>query len=151
VPAEPIAMAIQASGFTSLDRELGWRGPAGESGDIIQIDFGLKTGWRLIAEYDGESGPAWVIFEDQVSYRVHDERELAPYWNTRNAEGGPIAFAYELGSSPYLEELKGGVTGVIEGSLRHFLLGGQNLCLEVITTGALPDLRYDRPYPSASA
>jgi len=80
-----------------------------------------------------------------VSYRVHDERELAPYWYTRNNEGAPVAFAYEVGASPYLEELKNGVTGLVEGPLRHFVLGGQNLCLEVLTTGALPNVSYDKP------
>lgn len=139
-----VKSVLDPSGFRSLDEELGWRGGVVPSGDIWQIAYGAATGWKLIAEYVGDGGPAWVIFDDPISYRAHDERELVVYWTQRNEEGAPIAFAYEIMHSAYLAEMMRGVSGLVDGGLRHFLLGGQNLCLEVISV-APPTISYTAP------
>jgi hypothetical protein len=131
-------------GFMSLDEQIGWRGGPKAEGDLFQFAYGLKTGWRLVAEYDGEAGSAWVVVEDPISYRVHDERELIPYWVRRDEEGAPVSFAYEIAKSVYLDELSQGVTGLVNGPLRHFLLGGQNQCLEIIAR-EVPQILYVAP------
>lgn len=136
------------AGFKSLDARLGWRGASKGEGDIFDVRYRPTVGRRLIAEYDGDSGSAWIVFEDPVSYRVCDERELLLYWHQREEEGAPIAFAYEIAHSAYLDEMAAGLTALSDGVLRHFLLGGQNLCLEVITTD-LPEIHYERPDPLA--
>lgn len=140
--------ARMPSGFIALDALLGWRGGWKGGGDLFDIRYRPSVGRRLIAEYDGDSGAAWIVVEDPVSYRVCDERELLPYWNQRAEEGAPVAFAYEIAQSAYLDEMAAGLTGLSDGVLRHFLLGGQNLCLEVIAAD-LPEVVYERPDPLA--
>ena len=135
-----------ARGFRCIDEELGWPGPPGWIGDFVQIDFGHRTGGALVAEYTGPDQALWVLVEDPVSYRVHDERELVAYWTQRAEENAPIAFAYELEESAYLIELREGVSGMIGTPLRHFLMGGQNACLEVIARN-LPTITSSRPGP----
>ena len=103
-------------------------------GNIVQIDYGHRTAWVLIAEYETAGGTLWITVDDPISHRAHDDRELIDYWNQRSAEGAPIAVAYEIEKSSYLDELRTGVSGLIDTPLRHFLLGGQNLCLEVIAS-----------------
>ncbi|WP_172274331.1 hypothetical protein [Caulobacter sp. RHG1] len=137
-------ISLDPAGFRSLDDGLGWRGGPAPSGDIWQIAYGARTGWKLIAEYVGDGGPAWVIFEDHISHRAHDERELVVYWTQRNEEGAPVSFAYEIMQSAYLAEMHRGVSGLAVGGLRHFLFGGQNLCLEVIATTP-PMITYTAP------
>lgn len=132
------------SGFNSLDVQLGWRGGWKGGGDLFDIRHRPGVQRRLIAEYEGDSGSAWVVVEDPVSYRVCDERELLPYWDQRSEEGVRISFAYEIARSAYLDEMANGLTALSGGVLRHFLLSGQNLCLEVIATD-LPEILYERP------
>lgn len=142
--SEPIAAVSLPAGFVSIDQQIDWRGGPKDQGDLFQFAYGLRTGWKLIAEYDGEIGSAWVIVDVPISYRVHDERELIAYWARRDEEGILPAFGYEIAKSIYLEELSRGVSGLVAGPLRHFLLGGQNQCLEVISNG-LPQVTYTRP------
>jgi len=113
-------------------------------GDIVQIDYGHRTGWVLIAEYETANGPLWITVDDPISHRAHDERELIDYWNQRSVEGAPIAVAYEIEASRYLDELRTGLSGLTDMPLRHFLIGGQNLCLEVIASD-LPNIHTSPP------
>lgn len=142
--SEPIAAVSLPAGFATIDQEIGWRGGPRDEGNLFQFVYGLKTGWKLVAEYDGEIGSAWVIVDDPISYRVHDERELISYWARRDEEGISPAFGYEISKSVYLDELSQGVSGLVTGPLRHFLLGGQNQCLEIIAS-ELPKIIYTRP------
>jgi hypothetical protein len=123
-----------AKGFTSLDQQLGLPREAVLWCDIIQIDFGHRTDWILVAEYDTPGGTLWLTVDKPVSHRVHDERELLAYWNQREAEGAPVSASYEIETSAYLDELREGLTGLVGSELRHFLIGGLNICLEVIAT-----------------
>lgn len=141
---EQVDLILPPLGFASIDQQIGWRGGPKDQGDLFQFAYGLKTGWKLIAEYDGEIGSAWVVVDDPISYRVHDERELIAYWARRDEEGIPPAFGYEISKSIYLDELSRGVSGLVTGPLRHFLLGGQNQCLEIISN-ELPKVTYTRP------
>ena len=131
-------------GFASIDQQIDWRGGPKDQGDLFQFAYGIKTGWKLIAEYDGEIGSAWVIVDDLISYRVHDERELLAYGTRLDEEGVPPAFSYEISRSIYLDELSRGVSGLVTAPLRHFLLAGQNQCLEIISH-ELPKVTYTRP------
>ncbi|MEO6340517.1 MAG: hypothetical protein ABIO39_10795 [Caulobacteraceae bacterium] len=123
-----------ARDFKPLDREVGWPTARKRIGDFIHIEFGYPTGWLLVAEYEHPEGPLWVVVDNPVSYRVHDERELLDYWMRLGAEGVPAGVAYEIGESAYLAELKRGVSGISMRPLRHFLFAGLNICLEVIAT-----------------
>lgn len=142
--SDQVDFSVLPIGFVSIDQQIDWRGGPKDQGDLFQFEYGLRTGWKLIAEYDGEIGSAWVIVDDPISYRVHDERELIAYWARRDEEGVSPAFGYEITKSIYLEELSRGVSGLVTGPLRHFLLGGRNQCLEIISNG-LPKVIYTRP------
>jgi hypothetical protein len=123
-----------AKGFRSLDQQLGWPFPPDKMGDIVQISYGYRTNWVLVAEFEMAKQAVWITVDDPISHRAHDERELIDYWNQRAVEGSPIAVAYEIETSRYLDELKTGVSGLIDTPLHHFLFGGQNLCLEIIAS-----------------
>jgi hypothetical protein len=130
------------SGFKLLDEELGLHVPT--LGDFVQINFGHSEKWRLVAKYESSIDPLWIVFDKIVSFRVQDEREILSYWSARDKEGVPISFAYEIAVSNYLSELKQGFTGVTERSIHHFLLGGQNTCLEVLACDR-PDIWHQKP------
>lgn len=119
------------NGFRPIDDELRWSLPDGVMGDFVQVDFGSATDWSLIAEYACGDISVWLQ-ATPVSYRVQDERELIHYWNRLSDENVPVAFAYEIESSAYLDEMKNGVTSLIGTVLRHFVCGGQNTCVEII-------------------
>ncbi|MEH6665889.1 MAG: hypothetical protein V7678_13645 [Brevundimonas sp.] len=118
-------------GFRPIDDEVGWSPADSHLGDFVQVDFGTATGWSLIAEYVYGNTSVWIQ-ATPVSYRVHDESELIHYWNRRQEEDVLVAFAYEIEVSPYLDEMKNGVTSMIGTGLRHFLCAGQNTCVEII-------------------
>jgi hypothetical protein len=120
------------------------------TGDLVRIEFGRHTDWALIAEYVLESGTRWIVVGDPVSFRVHDEREIQPYWEQRAAEGAPIAMAYEIEQSAYLDELRQGVSAMMEMPLRHFLIGGANTCLEIISSEP-PVVGAEPPAPDRPA
>lgn len=130
-------------GFRSIDDELGWSPAGGRLGDFVQVDFGAATGWSLVAEYDCGNSSVWMQ-ATPVSYRVQDEGELISYWNRRKDEGISVAFAYEIETSPYLTEMRDGVTSLSGTALRHFLLAGENTCLEIIAEQA-PMILTQRP------
>ena len=142
--SDQIDFATLPSGFTSIDQKIDWRGAPRDAGDLFQFAYGSETAWKLVAEYDGEVGSAWVIANDPISYRVHDERELLAYWARRDEEGIPPAFGYEIARSIYLEEISRGVSGFAGSPLRHFVFGGSNQCLEIIAR-ELPKVTYTRP------
>ena len=133
-----------AKGFHSLDQQLGWPERPDKLGDIVQVDYGYRTGWLLVAEYETRDGTLWLTVDNPISYRVHDERELLSYWSQRALEEAPISIAYEIETSSYLDELRAGATGLFGTPLRHFLVSGQNICLEVIAA-VLPDLHRSPP------
>lgn len=118
-------------GFRPIEDELGWAPAGGRLGDFVQVDFGSATGWSLIAEYDCGDSSVWLQ-ATPLSYRVHDESELINYWNLRKDEGVPVAFAYEIEVSPYLTEMRDGVTSLSGTALRHLLFAGENTCVEII-------------------
>lgn len=138
-----------ANGFTPIEAELGWPDRGHVSGDIVDIAYGWRTAWQLVAEYERAGGDLWVIFPSPVSFRVHDERELLPYWNQLAVEAVPPSSAYEIADSSYLTELRHGVTALTDEPLRHILLASQNICLEVVTA-RLPSLSATRPTPVES-
>lgn len=138
-----------AIGFRAINGDLGWPEAGHGSGDIVQVDCGWRTGWQLTAEYEHPGGDLWVIFSDPVSYRVHDERELLPYWEQLRLEAVSPSCAYEIAESDYLAEMRRGISGLTEAPLRHILISSQNICLEVITT-QLPSLSATQPAPVES-
>jgi len=123
---------FQTRGFKPLEHGFPSLNPS--RGDIVQIDYGYRTGWVLVAEHENTDGTYWITFDDPVSHRAHDEGDIHAYWPRRAEEGVPVSFAYEIQETPYLEELRQGVKGLIGLPLRHFLVGSQNVCLEVIST-----------------
>jgi hypothetical protein len=120
------------SGFKSLDAELGWTSSFGEHWDIVGVEFGHRAEWQLRLEVAVLNGTETVIFTDPVSFRVQDEGEIYSYWVDRNEEGAPIASVYSITSSAYLDEIRGGVSAQAVGPVSHYLIGGQNICVEVI-------------------
>jgi hypothetical protein len=121
------------AGFISLDAELGWTSAPGEHWDIVGVEFGDRTGWQLRIEIEALAGTQrTLIFTDLVSFRMQDEAEIYGYWTDRNAEGGPVAAIYSIGSSAYLDEIGTGLAAQMVGPLTHYLVGGQNMCVEVI-------------------
>ncbi|MBA3999281.1 MAG: hypothetical protein C0461_01675 [Brevundimonas sp.] len=130
-------------GFRPIDDELGWSLADGRLGDFIQVDFGAATDWSLIAEYACGNASVWLQAKP-VSYRVQDEGELINYWNRRKEENALVAFAYEIEASPYLTEMRDGVTSLSGTALRHFLFAGENTCVEIIAEQA-PMLLTKRP------
>lgn len=138
-----------AKGFTPIDAELGWPDRGRVSGDIVDVSYGWRTAWQLVAEYERAGGDLWVIFRSPVSFRVHDERELVPYWNQLGDEAVPPSSAYEIADSSYLTEMRNGVSAMTGEPLRHILLASQNICLEVVTT-QLPSLSATRPKTAES-
>lgn len=137
-------MAAMARGFRPIDQDLAWPDPEGRIGDILQVDFGCRTSWRLLVEYTGHGGSVWLCFDRPVSYRVHDEREMTAYWLRRSQEGATISRAYEIEASAYLDEMRDGVSASSGQRLRHILIGGHDTCVEVIATD-LPAVSLARP------
>ena len=121
------------SGFISLDAELGWTSSFDEHWDIVGVQFGHRTEWQLRLEVVGLRGAEHtVIFSDPVSFRVQDEGEIYSYWVDREKEGAPIASVYAIMSSAYFDEISTGVSAQAIGPLTHYLICGQNTCVEVI-------------------
>lgn len=118
-----------------LNDDLGLKKDEWESWDIVEVGFGASTGWTLSAKLaDRHGGTRWVLFDDPVSFRVQDEREMLDYWGARDAQNAGIGALYTILDSSYLKELGTGLTALTDnGALTHFLLAGENTCLEVIT------------------
>lgn len=138
-----------AIGFKPIDEELGWLEADQPRGDIVQISYGWRTAWVLVAQYEHEGGDRWIIIDSPVSHRVHDERELLSYGEQIVAEGARSSFAYEITESAYLTEMRNGVSGLSKRKLRHVLLCGRNICLEVIVSD-LPSWSLTPPEPIES-
>ena len=121
------------SGFISLDAELGWPASFGEHWDIVGVRYGHRTQWQLRVDIEALNGiEKTVTFTDPVSFRVQDEGEIVDYWVDREEEGAPVANVYTIESSRYVDEIQNGVTAGAIGPLTHYLIGGQNVCVEVI-------------------
>lgn len=121
------------SGFVSLDAEMEWTSSFAEHWDIVGVQFGHRTEWQLRLEIGAlEGGEKTVVFTDPVSFRVQDEGEIYTYWLDREREGAPIASVYSIMSSAYLDEISTGVSAQAIGPVTHYLIGGQNICVEVI-------------------
>ena len=121
------------AGFISLDAELGWTSAPGEHWEIVGVQFGDRTDWQLRIEIEALAGTQrTLIFTDLVSFRMQDEAEIYGYWTDRNAEGAPDAAIYSIGSSAYLDEISMGLSAQMVGPLIHYLVGGQDMCVEVI-------------------
>src|SRR5262245_17879372 len=121
-------------GFRLLDDEIQW--PAAtrrELWDIVQVQFGRKTEWQLRLELADNGQAARATFDDVVSFRVHDEAEIVEYWTARDREGIGVGTCYAIRSSDYLDEISRGITGISRNRpMRHFLLCGRDICVEVI-------------------
>jgi len=137
-----------ATGFRSIDGELGLDG-SHEPGDIVQVDYGWRTAWSVVAEYEQAGGSCWIVVEDPIGYRVHDEGELIPYWEQTKSEGVAPSAAYEIADSQYLREMRSGVSSLTQRPMRHIIFAGQNICLEIIAT-KLPNIVSVRPEPIES-
>jgi hypothetical protein len=122
-------------GFSLLDDELNWPRIGRTLWDIVQVDYGHRTKWELRIELEHDGRLAEAVFDHVVSYRVHDEREIFQYWAALARENAPVGTIYVIQKSDYLNEIKRGSTGLVTKSLRHFLLAGMNICVEVIGSG----------------
>lgn len=121
------------SGFISLNNELGWRSLLGEHWDIISVQYGDNTEWQLLLQVEALDGTREeVTFTDVVSFRVHDEAEIHHYWVARENEGAAASRVYIIRDSTYLDEIATGVSGRSDGPLIHYLVAGENTCVEVI-------------------
>lgn len=118
-------------GFKLLDDEFGIVVGRGAPFSIGQVCFGFEPyrGLRISVDDGDMSGE--IVFDDPVSHRVQDERDMLHYWSARSGEGGAVGRLYSVAESAYLAELSGGVSS-FERDLRHYLVLGDDICVEVI-------------------
>ena len=120
-------------GFRLLDGELHWPPTGRHLWDIVQVDFGRKTDWQLRLELTRNGQTVKVVFDDVISFRVHDEAEIAEYWTTREKEGVAVGTVYALRKSAYLDEIGRGISAISHAlPMSYFLLTGNDTCVEVI-------------------
>lgn len=123
------------SPIAELNALIPWGDTPSEAGNVTNVSFGYQSNVRLFIEYLSlNEQSAWAIFDEPVSFRVHDEGEIYCYWGTRSYEGVRPGFAFEIERSHYLTEMRLGATAIMNQKrrLRHFLICGLNICVEVI-------------------
>jgi hypothetical protein len=118
-------------GFKLLDSELGI--PLGQVTpfQICEIHFGFEPHRELRISLGGDSLLKYILFDDPVSYRAQDERDMLEYWSARSQEKVSTGGIYQISESLYLSELSKGVSS-FERSLSHYLILGEDICVEVI-------------------
>lgn len=101
---------------------------------ITDVRFGHRQDWPLHVRLQRGSNAMKLIFESAVSFRAHDESEILGHWQQRTHEGVPVGTVYEIAESSYLNELSAGVNGLARAPTKHFLVAGNDLCVEVLAT-----------------
>lgn len=127
-------MAVQ--GFRLLDHELGLSARSGAPFQIEEVRFGFEPARRLQITLGDREGLDHIVVDDPTSHRVQDERDMLDYWSARSGEGVGNGCVYQIAQSPYLSELSQGVSS-FERALVHYLILGEDICVEVIA--------YERP------
>ena len=132
--------AFVPHGFCLLADQPQPLGSYGHLWEIVDVRMGVSTDWDLHVALEMDGHSANVIFPNVVSYRAHDEREMLEYWGARAHEGVGVGSLYSVSESAYKSEIQaGGVTG-LSFPLTHFLLAGNNICVEVLSTNP-PEVR----------
>ena len=119
-------------GFKLLDDKMGITLGRSAPFPISQVWFGFEPyrGLRISLDDGGMYGE--IVFDDPVSHRVQDERDMLHYWSARSSEGVAVGSLYSIAESAYLSELSGGVSS-FERDLSHYLVLGSDICVEVIS------------------
>ena len=99
--------------------------------EVAEVAFGASSDWNLSIALTRRGESVQVVFSSPLSFRVQDEGALGHYWKVRDIERAGIGTVYLIGTSEYCAEI-GGQTGLSE-SLRHYLVAGDDTCVEVIT------------------
>ena len=118
-------------GFKLLDSELGISQRRAAPFQISEVCFGFEPHGLLRIVLSGEKLLDHIVFDDPVSHRVQDERDMLDYWSARSREGVAIGGIYKIAESQYLSDLSKGVSS-FERSLTHYLVLGEDICVEVI-------------------
>lgn len=112
--------------------------PSGEERlwSVCNVSYGERTNWNLLVGLSSRERFAKLRFGDVVSFRVQDEGEMLEYWAVRDHENVSVGPLYLIGDSDYKRDIEdGGLTGMTEKvPLFHYLLAGDAICVEVITT-----------------
>lgn len=120
-------------GFRLLDLQLGLSARSGAPFQIEEVRFRFEPARRLLITLGAREGLGHILFEDPVSHRVQDERDMLDYWSARRDEGVGNGCVYQIAQSPYLSELSKGVSS-FERELVHYLVLGEDICVEVIAS-----------------
>ena len=125
------AAAVKLSGFKIFAEQP--RPPRSSGGllEIERVNWDLKTDLLSIVLADAK-GEVTIMFESPVSFRAQDEGDMLEYWGTRDAEGVDVASIYNIEKSAYLSEFKESGVSSFTCELQHWLIAGNNLCVEVI-------------------
>jgi hypothetical protein len=120
--------------------------PTPDDGDklweIMSVGFDIRD-WLLTLTLKSRANVIQVVVENVESFRAQDEGNMLEYWSERTKENAQVASFYILGKSPYLDEMQGASVAGLTCQLTHFLVAGNNLCVDVITRGS-PKVRIEQ-------
>ena len=101
--------------------------------EIVAVEYGRGTGWELAITMESDGQFILLTFANVVSFRAQDEGNMLEYWPIIKREGVAVGTIYEIGRSTYKDEFQANSVAGIAMPLTHYLVAGNNLCVEPLT------------------
>lgn len=122
-------------GFRLLDGEMMQRvGGGSPLWAITDVRFAHLVNWPLHLRLERNGTAIDLVFDEVVSFRAEDESEILGHWRQRSEENVPVGTIYEIAVSTYLSEFASGTAGLTNAPIKHYLVAGYDLCVEVLAT-----------------